>query len=127
VTEQTQQRTRPTGSTLAIGDGLVLIVFVIIGLLNHEKGITAAGLARTALPLLGAWFVVSALDGNYREPGTKRLVLTWAIAVPVAVTIRALILHHTVISKQISFGIVALVITLAFLLSWRLVLKLIRG
>ena len=108
-----------TAATLAVGDAVVLIVFVIIGLLNHEHGITGAGLARTALPLLGAWFLVSALDGNYREPGTKRLLLTWAIAVPVAVTIRALILHHTVVSKQISFGLVALVFTLVFLLVWR--------
>ena len=105
--------------TLALGDAAVLVLFVIIGLLNHEHGITVAGLARTALPLLGAWFAVSALDGNYREPGTRKVVVTWAIAVPVAVTIRALILHHTVVSKQISFGIVALVVTLAFLLGWR--------
>ena len=69
-----------SAAVLAAGDTAALVLFVIIGLLNHDHGVTAAGLARTALPLLGAWFIVSAVDGNYRRPGWRALIVTWAIA-----------------------------------------------
>jgi len=109
--------------TLAIGDAVALVIFVIIGLVNHEHGITLAGLARTALPLLGAWFAVAAIAGTYRRPGIRTLLVTWAVAVPVAVVIRAIILHRRAGESQVTFGIVALIVTLALLLAWRFVAK----
>jgi hypothetical protein len=115
---RSRRRTLPTAA-LAGGDVVAILVFALIGLKNHKEGITAAGLARNTLPILGVWFAIAPRVGTYERPGVRTLVTTWAIAVPAGIVIRALILHHTVLSKQISFGIVALVATLVLLLAWR--------
>src|SRR5207253_7726514 len=104
---------------LAAGDGAAIVIFVLVGLVNHEHGITVSGLARTALPILGAWFAMAPFAGTYKRPGVRTLLATWIIAVPVGVAIRAVLLHRSANESQVAFGIVALVVTLGLLLAWR--------
>jgi hypothetical protein len=47
------------------------------------------------------------------------MTLTWAIAVPIGVVIRALVLHRAADENQVAFAIVTLVVTLMFLSAWR--------
>ena len=124
-----------TGSTrravstrvLASGDALVFVLFAVIGLINHDEGVTLAGIARNALPIIGVWFLVSPFVGTYSKPGFATMVATWAIAVPSGVAIRAVWLHRSASSKQIAFGIVALLSTLVLLSAWRLIASRLGG
>ena len=120
--------TRRTVSTrvLASGDALAFVLFAVIGLINHDEGITVGGLARNALPILAVWFVVAPFVGTYARPGFATMVATWAIAVPCGVAIRAVWLHRSASSKQVAFGIVALLSTLALLSGWRFVASRLR-
>ena len=109
--------TRP----LAFGDAVAIVLFVVIGLTNHDEGITLGGVARTALPVLGAWFAVSFFTKTYTRPGIRTLLATWIIAVPLGVAIRAIALRRTADDSQVTFGVVALIATLVLLLGWRVI------
>lgn len=117
----TTQTTRTSGAVarLALGDAAAIVLFVVVGLSNHREGITAIALARTALPLLGAWFAVVPFTRAYARPGTRTLLITWAIAVPIGVAIRAVALHRSADESQVAFAIVTLLVTLVFLLAAR--------
>jgi len=104
---------------LAAGDAGAIVLFAVVGLLNHKEGITAAGLARNTLPILGVWFAIAPFVGTYTRPGFRTMLVTWAIAVPFGVAIRAVALHRHAGESQIAFGIVTLIVTAAFLLAWR--------
>jgi hypothetical protein len=104
---------------LAVGDAAAIVLFAVVGLANHGEGITLAGLARNTLPILGVWFALAPLVGTYRRPGLRTLVATWAIAVPVGVAIRGVVLHRDADGSQVAFGVVTLIVTLVFLLAWR--------
>jgi DUF3054 family protein len=112
---------------LAAGDAAAFVLFAVIGLINHDEGITVAGLARNALPIIGVWFVVAPFVGTYSRPGFATMVATWAIAVPCGVAIRAVWLHRSASSKQIAFGIVALLSTLVLLSAWRAIASKLGG
>jgi hypothetical protein len=95
------------------------VLFVIVGLTNHDEGITLSGIARTALPILGAWFVVAPFTKTYARPRLRTLLITWVIAVPVGVAIRAIALQRSADDSQVTFGVVAMIATLVLLLLWR--------
>ena len=115
---QTQRRTFPA-VVLAAGDAAAIVLFAVIGLINHEHGITASGLARNTLPILGVWFAISPFTKTYARPGFRTMLATWAIAVPAGVAIRAVALHRAADESQVAFGIVALIATLVLLTVWR--------
>ena len=80
---------RPAGkATLVVADALALLAFVAVGLRSHHISATAEIAARNALPLAGSWIVVVLAVGTYRRRDLSSLVLTWAIAVPVALLVR---------------------------------------
>ena len=106
---------------LAIGDGVAILTFAVIGLSNHREGITIAGLARNALPITVVWFAVAPFVGTYARPGWGTMLVSWAISVPVGVAVRAAVLRRDADSSQVVFGIITLVTTLALLSVWRLV------
>ena len=110
---------------LALGDAGAIVVFAVVGLANHREGITAAGLMRNAVPILGAWFVVAALFGTYRRPGRGTLLATWGLAVPIGLAVRAVFLRRGATGSQFVFAVVALIATLVFLSVWRAVATLI--
>ena len=105
--------------SLLIGDAIALALFAVIGLATHDEGVTAGGVARNALPILAAWFVVAAFAGTYARPGLRTMLVTWVIAVPVGVAIRAIVLNRPADGSQIVFGVVTMTVTLVLLLAWR--------
>ena len=104
---------------LAAGDAIALVLFAVIGLANHDEGITVAGIVRNAGPILAAFAVVAPFTGAYTKPGMRSLLLTWAIAVPIGVVIRAVALDRPADGSQVTFGIVTMIATLVLLLAWR--------
>ena len=106
----------------AAADGAALLLFACVGLVSHRGGVSATGLARDALPLVACWFAVAAALGTYRRGGPWRLVATWAVAVPLAVLVRALALGHALDGGEAAFLAVSLAFTLLFVLALRLVL-----
>jgi hypothetical protein len=106
----------------AIADAVAILVFVTIGLLSHHGDLTAAGYARDALPFLGCWFAVALLFRLYTRPGRWRLAATWAVGVPAAVLVRALVLGRHLGSKEAAFLIVSLVTIGLLVLAARLVI-----
>lgn len=109
-------RRSPSATTLLAGDLAALCLFAVLGLLSHEHGVTLSGLARTAGPLVGSWLAAAAVVGAYRRPGLGTLLATWALAVPVGVLVRALVLGRDVDGGTAAFLGVALGVTLALLL-----------
>jgi hypothetical protein len=86
--------------------------------------VSLRGYARDALPFLGGWFAVALIDGLYARGGVYRLVLTWAIGIPLGWLVRALILGRPLDGDEVAFLIVSLVtvgvLVAAFrLLAWR--------
>jgi hypothetical protein len=108
------------------GDAAAIVLFVIVGLTNHDEGITAGGIARTALPILGVWFAAAPLVGTYRRPGIRSMIATWALAVPLGVAIRAALLHRGADGSQLTFFLVAAAATLLLLLAWRAIWAVVR-
>jgi cytochrome c oxidase subunit IV len=101
--------TRVPARLAAISDATAIVVFVTIGLLSHQGDLSVGGYARDALPFLGCWFAAALAVGLYAHPSLARLALTWAIGVPVAVLVRALVLGRTLGGKEAAFLAVSLV------------------
>lgn len=102
-----------------VSDGAALIVFAIVGLLSHHGTVTATGLARDALPLLGCWFAAALAFRLYVRPSPGRLLATWATGITAGVLVRALILGRTLNGHEAAFLGVALTFTLLFVVVLR--------
>ena len=94
-----------------------------IGLLSHHGGVSLRGYARDALPFLGCWFGVALILGLYTRGGPVRLLATWAIAIPLAWLVRALVLGRTLNGHEAAFLVVSLItigvlVTAFRLLAW---------
>lgn len=106
---------RPSGRVLAVADGLALLAFVAVGLRSHRLGAVAEVAARNAVPLAVTWILVSALVATYRRRDVASLVITWAIAVPVALLVRTWWVGSPQGGRIVVFLVVGLVFTLLFL------------
>ncbi len=93
----------------AAADAAAIVVFVTIGLVSHDHGLHATGYARDALPFLGCWFAAALAFRLYRRPSAGRLAATWAVGVPAAVLLRALVLGRPLGGKEAAFLVVSLV------------------
>jgi Protein of unknown function (DUF3054) len=112
---------------LAIGDALVLLLFAVIGLLSHHRGVGGHGLARDALPVLAGWFTAATLFGTYHRDTRRAFLGAWAVGVTGGVLVRGVVLHRHVFSgKELTFLAVTLGVTLALLLAWRALFALAR-
>ncbi|MBA3690885.1 MAG: DUF3054 domain-containing protein [Actinobacteria bacterium] len=109
----------PRRGLLPAADALALLVFVAVGLAQHREGGVPALFVRNALPLLVSWFVVAAIDGAYRRPGAKVLLLTWAVAVPAGLLVRTAWVGSPHGAQILVFLGVGLAFTLLFLLMGR--------
>ena len=108
--------------TLIVGDAIVISLFVLLGLNNHE-GISLAGWARNAVPLTIAWLVIGGALGVFRPQiaGSMttilpRIALAWPVAAMIGLVTRYLILGH---GLAVSFVIVTVLTNLVMLLIWR--------
>ena len=122
----------PRESWLAVVDAGALLAFVVLGLRSHEASSTVAAVARTALPLLLSWFAVAAIVETYRAPRardsatrTRALLLTWGVSVPIAISVRTLVLGHPTGLELLTFLAVTLVVTLVLLVIGRLVVAFV--
>ena len=106
---------RPSGTVLAVADGLALLAFVAVGLRSHRLGAIAEIAARNAVPLAVTWTVVSAVVATYRRRDVASLVITWAITVPVALLVRTWWVGSPQGGRIVVFLVVGLVFTLLFL------------
>ena len=114
-------------ASLAIGDILVFLIFVIIGDASHGK---LSGLASVlhiilvALPFIAGWFIVSPLMGMFRrdiltQPRAMaiRTLWAWIPAWAVAMILRGIFFDHGV--PGAAFMVIALLFNLALLEIWR--------
>ena len=109
---------------LALADAAALVLFSVVGLLSHDGAVSAAGLARDALPLLTGWFAAALLFRTYRGRSVRTLLLAWAVGVPLGVALRALVLGRAFEVREAAFLAVALAFTLLFVLAVRAALNL---
>lgn len=111
---------------LAAGDALALFIFAALGRASHgeEAGFTAiAQVAETAAPFILGWFAVAPVTGAYHAGRTAtpshmlaRTVLTWLIAWPIGLGLRALIRQTAI---PVSFALVTFITVLAIMALWR--------
>jgi uncharacterized membrane protein YjjP (DUF1212 family) len=110
---------------VAAGDAVALLLFVVIGLSSHDKGITWSGLFRDALPVLAGWFVAAAIFQLYARGGIRPFVATWVAGITGGILVRGLVLHrHVLGARYITFLAVTLAVTLVLLLAVRGLLAL---
>src|SRR5712692_1974130 len=113
--------------SLAIGDVMVFLIFVIIGDTSHGK---LSGLASilhiilVALPFIAGWFIVSPFMGMFRrdiltQPRAMaiRTIWAWIPSWVIAMLLLGIFQYHAV--PPTPFMIVALVFNLTILEIWR--------
>jgi Protein of unknown function (DUF3054) len=105
---------------LVIGDVVALVVFALVGLASHHKGIGAHGLFRDAVPVVVGWLLAAGTFDPYRRPSWRRFLLTWLVGITGGLVVRGLVLHrHILGAEYLTFVAVSLAVTLALLLAWR--------
>ena len=101
-------------------DAIALVLFAVIGLASHDKGLGLHGLVRDAVPVLVGWFVVAAIVGTYRRPSWPAFVLTWIVGVSAGVVARGLVVHRDVVGgRYLTFLAVTLSVTFVLLVALR--------
>jgi len=111
---------------LALGDVVAVALFAPLGLASHHEGVTAAGLARNALPIALGFLAAGLVFGAWRRPGWRRPAAAWFVGVAAGVLVRAAILGHGFGWTTFTFMAVTLVVTGVLLLAWRGLLALIE-
>ena len=118
---------------LGAGDLVVLLAFAVAGRRTHDEAVGLAAaleVATAAAPFVVGWLVASAiLRIGLVAPHELRSLLQeatqlWAVAFPVAILVRALILGRV---SPLSFYIVAFLAPLAMLLAWRVVFAVVSS
>jgi hypothetical protein len=104
---------------LALGDAAAIVVFAVLGLLNHEEGVTVDGILRNAGPIILGYFATALVFRAFTRPAIGRVLLAWLLGVPVGVVIRALILHRHFGRTFFTFLGVTMGVALVLLLAWR--------
>jgi hypothetical protein len=118
---------RATPRVLALTDAAAILVFATIGLLSHDKGLSASGYARDWLPLLAGWYAAALLFRLYSRPRLRALLETWLVGITAGVLLRALVLGRALNGKEAAFLVVSLVMSLIFIGVLRTAVGLVRG
>lgn len=117
-----------TLAALLAGDGACFLLFAAVGRMQHGEGLAPLSLLGTAGPFLAAWYGTALLLGTYsrqellRKP--EQLFKTWAVGVPLGIGLHSLAKGHV---PALSFVLVSLASTGAFLASWRAVYNALAG
>lgn len=119
-----RQKILSAGYVLLVGDLIAFLLFAYYGKLAHHLPVTILGILETLAPFLAGWVVAVLVFRSYGEKAYAsfgRLLLstflTWTLAAPIGLLIRV---WWTGIPMTWTFAWVAYVITLAFLLGWRI-------
>ena len=120
---------------LAIGDGLVLAAFVLVGgIFGHDWGLmTYLGrLAGSATPFLLGWYLAALIGGLYTPEATASVrnallwsVPAWLVAVFVAQALRSTEFFPG--NAPLSFILVSLLFGGLFVLGWRVLATVALG
>jgi Protein of unknown function (DUF3054) len=124
-------RTLTDGSRVAraflVGDLCGVVAFLVVGLDRHGEDDAARFFALAAI-FVSAWLVVGWVVGTYRPPSNGRLLLTLALAVPLAVVLRVWLVQFTDLGATVTFAVVALVFATLFVGIARVLVSLVaRG
>lgn len=111
-------------SMLVIGDVVVFTLFTALGRLSHKMAVVDSGLFITAAPIIAAWLVVGTALGAFSEkamsgplPMLKWTSLSWLVACPLGIGLRALLLDR---AFSVPFMAVTLGLAWIVLLLWRI-------
>lgn len=105
-----------------VADAAGLTAFVAAGTVSHGGSGLLGSAAVTLASLLGCWFALAVLLGAYRMAADRvRVVAVWALAVPLAVLARALLLGRTLDGHEAAFLVTSLVFTALFVVAARVV------
>ena len=111
-------------ASLAIGDLLVFVAFIILGKIEHGI-IQVEALFRTTLPFAATWFAVSPWLGAYRfsvvssvRSTVWRVSAIWLVCGIITIGLRAWLTDRTF---QLNFALVAIGVQAVLLLGWRVV------
>jgi len=114
---------RPLVPWLFIGDLIVLLVFVGLGMTSHRTWDGPWSLLPTALPFALAWVAWGLVVGAFRpaalrSPGAAiaRGLFAWVLTVPTGLLLRVLILNR---GPSLIFGLVAFTLGGMMLVAWR--------
>ncbi|GAB4816920.1 hypothetical protein N2152v2_003966 [Parachlorella kessleri] len=109
---------------LVAGDAAALLLFAVIGRLNHGEAVTAGAVWETASPFVLGWFLTAPFTGAFgkdaqgwdagKAAGTA--AKSWAVALPVGHAIRALGRGYL---PPTPFLLATLGSTLVLLVGWR--------
>jgi Protein of unknown function (DUF3054) len=94
----------------AAWDAAALVLFVLVGVLNH--GASVGAFFRDVACILGGWFAAALVFRLYARGGRWRLVGTWLVGVSAGVLLRSAFVGHV----AYDFWGVALGFTLLFVL-----------
>ena len=111
--------------TAVAADVVALLVFVVVGLLNHHGGITVWDFARDAVPFIGCWLLAGGAFDIYKRPRAGALVGTWLVGITGGVLLRALANWHIEADDGVFF-VVALCFALLFVLAARTAASFLR-
>jgi hypothetical protein len=108
-----------SATPFVVADAVALVTFVLVGVRSHHEIGALAVFLRNAVPLEVMWFAVAAVTGAYRRPGTRTLLWTWILAVPVALIVRTLWVGSPSGLRLLTFLGIGSAFTLLFLLIGR--------
>ncbi|KAK4767959.1 hypothetical protein SAY87_003100 [Trapa incisa] len=113
---------------LAGGDVLALVLFAGIGRFSHGFPVLDIETLRTADPFIAGWFLGAYFLGGYSEDGrgmnglpkgVLSVTKSWAVGIPLGITIRAVLSSHI---PAYPFILVTMGSTAFLLISWRALL-----
>jgi hypothetical protein len=114
-----------------VGDLAVFALFPLLGMAGHDWTLTSERFARTFLPFAFAWPAVALLARAYATPALRsaRLALlivlpAWLIAGVAGIGIRVVLFDR---SFSLAFALVAIGLTGAMLVIWRVTLAVLRN
>ncbi|MFD0870093.1 Protein of uncharacterised function (DUF3054) [Chlamydia abortus] len=119
-----QKRSRTAVLLLLAGDWAVLLLFTMLGGLEHRMGLSLWDVVIVAMPYLLVWPVIALWTGAYRRTAYsgygKAAIVTacaWIITHPLALALRWILYNKPAFT---TFAPVALVFVYLFLAAWRL-------
>ena len=130
-TEERTASSRPRRTSLLLGDTLMFLIFAVVGRTFHTMQNSAMGVLGVAFPFLAGWLLAGAITHAYGARATssparaaRNALVTWVLAVPLGLAIRALILGRP---SQSAFVTVVVIYTLVALVGWRVLYSLIAS